>query len=38
MKERIDSMKEMISAEKETREMWVGRYEKEQQEHTMTNA
>lgn len=38
MKERIESMKEMIGAEKETREMWVARYEKEQQEHTMTNA
>ena len=38
MKEKIDSQKEMIGNEKETREMWVTRYEKEQQEHTLTNA
>ena len=36
--EKIASLNEIIAGEKETREMWIERYEKEQQEHTATNA
>ena len=31
-------MSEIIAGEKETREMWIDRYEKEQKEHNVTNA
>ena len=31
-------MQEVITGEKETRDMWIERYEKEQKEHTATNA
>ena len=30
-------MNEVLSTEKETRETWIERYEKEQREHTATN-
>ena len=30
-------MNEVLQSEKETREMWIERYEKEQKEHTGTN-
>lgn len=38
LQEKIDNQKEVLANEKDTREMWVNRYEKEQQEHTATNA
>lgn len=31
-------MNEVLATEKETRETWIERYEKEQREHTHTNA
>jgi len=31
-------LNEILTSEKETREMWIERYEKEQKEHTQTNA
>lgn len=38
MTEKITSLNEIINGEKETREMWIERYEKEQADHTATNA
>lgn len=38
LSEKITSLNEIINGEKETREMWIERYEKEQSEHTATNA
>ena len=38
LNEKITNLNEVIAAEKETRDMWVERYEKEQKEHTATNA
>ena len=38
LNEKISNLNEIINSEKETREMWIERYEKEQQEHTATNA
>lgn len=35
--EKISSLNELLAAEKETRESWIQRFEKEQQEHTETN-
>ena len=34
--EKIRSLEEIQAAEKETREMWIDRYEKEQSENTKT--
>ncbi len=31
-------MNDVLASEKETREMWIERYEKEQRDHTATNA
>lgn len=36
LKEKIDNMQEIIQSEKDTRDMWIDRYEKEQQEHVKT--
>jgi len=36
--EKIASLNEIIAGEKETREMWIERYENEQNDHTKTNA
>lgn len=30
-------MNDVIAQEKDTREMWIGRYEKEQKSHILTN-
>lgn len=38
LSEKITSLNEIINGEKETREMWIERYEKEQTDHTNTNA
>ena len=38
LNEKVDNMKEINANEKDTREMWMQRYEKEQTEHTGTNA
>jgi chromosome segregation ATPase len=38
LNERINNLQEVITGEKETRDMWIERYEKEQKEHTATNA
>lgn len=35
--EKIQSMQDVLQSEKETREMWIERYEKEQKEHVATN-
>lgn len=32
--EKISNLNEVLQSEKETREMWIERYEKEQKEHT----
>ena len=34
--EKIQTLNEMLLAEKETREMWIDRYEKEQDDNTQT--
>lgn len=34
LNEKISSLNEILQSEKETREMWIERYEKEQKEHT----
>jgi len=34
--EKIQTLNEMLVAEKETREMWIDRYEKEQDDNTKT--
>ena len=31
--DKIQSLNELVSAEKDTREMWINRYEKEQKAH-----
>ena len=36
LKEKIDNLGEIIQSEKDTRDMWIERYEKEQQEHVRT--
>mmetsp|Transcript_6714 Transcript_6714/g.10795 ORF Transcript_6714/g.10795 Transcript_6714/m.10795 type:complete len:114 (+) Transcript_6714:2026-2367(+) len=38
LNERISNLNEIINGEKETREMWIERFEKEQKEHSITNA
>lgn len=38
LNDRIKSLNEVITNEKETRELWIQRYEDEQQNHTMTNS
>ena len=38
LNEKINNLNEIINGEKETREMWIERYEKEQREHAVTNA
>ena len=38
LNERINNLNEVITGEKETRDMWIERYEKEQKDHTATNA
>ena len=38
LSEKISNLNEVLISEKETREMWIERYEKEQKEHTQTNA
>ena len=38
LNERINNLNEVITGEKETRDMWIERYEKEQKEHTVTNS
>lgn len=36
--DRIKSLNEVIANEKETRELWIQRYEDEQKNHTNTNS
>jgi chromosome segregation ATPase len=36
--EKISNLNDVLQSEKETREMWIERYEKEQKEHSATNA
>ncbi len=36
--EKIQSLTDVLQSEKETRDMWIERYEKEQKEHTQTNS
>ena len=38
MQEKISNLNDILSGEKETREMWIERYEKEQKEHNITSA
>lgn len=38
LNEKIQNLNDIIEGEKQTRDMWIGRYEKEQQEHATTNA
>lgn len=38
LNEKIANLNEVLGTEKETRETWIERYEKEQREHTATNA
>ena len=35
--DKIQNLNELVSAEKDTREMWINRYEKEQKQHILTN-
>lgn len=35
--DKIQNLNELVSAEKDTREMWINRYEKEQKSHISTN-
>mmetsp|Transcript_32051 Transcript_32051/g.31349 ORF Transcript_32051/g.31349 Transcript_32051/m.31349 type:complete len:207 (+) Transcript_32051:1765-2385(+) len=35
--DKIQNLNELVSAEKDTREMWINRYEKEQKAHIATN-
>ena len=37
LNDRIKSLTEVIANEKETRELWIQRYEEEQKNHTYTN-
>jgi len=34
----MDNLTDTLNGEKETREMWIDRFEKEQREHNVTNA
>ena len=38
LNDRIKSLNEVIGNEKETRDMWISRYEDEQKNHTSTNS
>ena len=38
LQEKIQSLQDVLASEKETREQWIERFEKEQKEHTATNA
>lgn len=38
LNDRIKSLNEVIGNEKETRELWIQRYEDEQKSHTQTNS
>ena len=38
LNEKINNLQEIINGEKESREMWIEKFEKEQQEHTETNS
>ena len=38
LNDRIKSLNEVITNEKETRELWIQRYEDEQKNHTNTNS
>lgn len=38
LNEKIGNLNEILAGEKETREMWIERYEKEQKEHATTSA
>ena len=38
LNEKINNLNEIINGEKETREMWIERYEKEQRDHAITSA
>ena len=38
LNDRIKSLTEVIANEKETRELWIQRYEEEQKNHTSTNS
>jgi hypothetical protein len=38
LNEKVQNLNDVLSSEKETREMWIERYEKEQRDHTGTNA
>ena len=38
LNDRIKSLTEVIANEKETRELWIQRYEEEQKNHTATNS
>ena len=38
LNERITNLNEVITGEKETRDMWIERYEKEQKDHTLTSS
>ena len=38
LNEKITNLNEVITSEKENRDMWIERYEKEQRDHTNTNA
>ena len=38
LNEKVQSLQDVLASEKETREQWIERFEKEQKEHTSTNA
>ena len=38
LNEKVQNLTDVLNSEKETREMWIERYEKEQRDHTSTNA
>ena len=38
LNEKIQNLNEIIAGEKETRDMWIERYDKEHKEHTVANA
>lgn len=38
LNEKIQNLNDVLGTEKETREQWIERYEKEQRDHTATNA
>jgi hypothetical protein len=38
LNEKIGNLNDIIDGEKTTRDMWIERYEKEQREHSTTNA